>query len=226
METERLLLRRAKQEDFEVIQQMRNSDFVLKYSLMQQASCNQADEFAFCIELKETKTLIGAIYIMDDLLRKQISFFLDEKYIKQGYMSEALNRVIQSLFLDHCMGISARCFKDNTDAITLLKKLGFKKEVSLDNQEGEVLYCLDNKLVNYVYILECRNGNYYTGWTNNLPKRLRQHNQKNGAKYTKAFGPCQLVYYEIYHKKEDAMKREYQIKQLTRKQKEALINEK
>lgn len=77
--------------------------------------------------------------------------------------------------------------------------------------------------VNYTYILECSDGTLYTGWTNNLEKRLKAHNAGRGAKYTKTRRPVVLKYYECFASKEEAMKREYDIKQMTRKQKEELI---
>lgn len=77
--------------------------------------------------------------------------------------------------------------------------------------------------MNYTYILKCSDSTLYTGWTNNLEKRIKDHNDGKGAKYTKARRPVELVYYEQFECKEDAMKREYAIKQLTRKQKENLI---
>lgn len=76
---------------------------------------------------------------------------------------------------------------------------------------------------NYVYIVECRDNTYYTGWTTNLDKRIKAHNLGKGAKYTKARRPVKLVYLEEYDDKSSALKREYAIKQLTRKQKEQLI---
>ena len=77
--------------------------------------------------------------------------------------------------------------------------------------------------MNYTYILKCNDGTLYTGWTNNLDKRLKDHNDGKGAKYTKARRPVELVYYEEFESKEEAMKREYAIKQLSRKQKERLL---
>ncbi len=77
--------------------------------------------------------------------------------------------------------------------------------------------------MNYTYILECRDGSFYTGWTNNLKKRLRSHNEGRGSKYTKARRPVRLVYYESYGTKQEAMRREYQIKRMTRRQKEKLL---
>lgn len=80
--------------------------------------------------------------------------------------------------------------------------------------------------MNYTYILECKDGSYYTGWTNNLEKRLQDHNAGKGAKYTKARRPVLLAYYETFTTKEEAMRREYAIKQMTRAEKEKLIKEK
>ena len=79
--------------------------------------------------------------------------------------------------------------------------------------------------MNYTYIVECADGTLYTGWTTNVQKRVEAHNEeKSGAKYTKAKRPVKLVYYEGYETKEEAMRREYAIKQLTRKQKLELIH--
>ncbi len=77
--------------------------------------------------------------------------------------------------------------------------------------------------MNYTYILKCSDGTLYTGWTNNLEKRLNAHNSGKGAKYTKVRRPVQLMYYEEFATKEEAMKREYAIKHFTRTQKEKLI---
>lgn len=77
--------------------------------------------------------------------------------------------------------------------------------------------------MNYTYILECKDKTLYTGWTNHLQKRIKTHNDGKGAKYTKSRLPVRLVYYEVYETKQEAMRREYEIKQLTRKQKKKLI---
>lgn len=74
-------------------------------------------------------------------------------------------------------------------------------------------------IMNYTYIVECKDGTLYTGWTNNLEKRIRDHNAGKGAKYTKSRRPVVLVYYEEFKTKEEAMKREYAIKRLKRKEK-------
>lgn len=78
----------------------------------------------------------------------------------------------------------------------------------------------------YTYIVECADGTYYTGWTNNIEKRIQAHNSGNGAKYTKSRLPVSLVYFEEFDSKEEAMSREWHIKQLTRPEKERLINSK
>ena len=77
--------------------------------------------------------------------------------------------------------------------------------------------------MNYTYIVECSDGTYYCGWTNNLEKRIIAHNAGTGAKYTRTRRPCKLVYYEEFETKEEAMSREWHIKRLTRPEKEALI---
>ena len=78
--------------------------------------------------------------------------------------------------------------------------------------------------MNYCYILKCHDETYYTGWTNDLEKRLKAHQQGKGAKYTKGRTPVQLVYYEEFSTKEEAMKREYQIKRYSRDKKERLVS--
>ena len=77
--------------------------------------------------------------------------------------------------------------------------------------------------MNYTYMLKCSDGTLYTGWTNDLEKRVEAHNSGKGAKYTKARRPVELAYYEEFETKEQAMKREYAIKQLGRKEKQKLI---
>ncbi|MBV7272393.1 GIY-YIG nuclease family protein [Clostridiaceae bacterium UIB06] len=78
--------------------------------------------------------------------------------------------------------------------------------------------------MNYVYILRCADGSLYTGYTNDLKKRLKTHNSGKGAKYTRCRLPLELAYYETYETKNEAMKREYSIKQLSRPNKLRLIS--
>ena len=76
---------------------------------------------------------------------------------------------------------------------------------------------------NFTYILECSDGSFYTGWTNNLERRVKAHNAGKGAKYTKSRKPVKLVYFETYSSKEEAMRREYAIKHMTRRAKLGLV---
>lgn len=78
----------------------------------------------------------------------------------------------------------------------------------------------------YTYILRCADGTLYTGWTTDLAKRMHAHNSGQGAKYTRARRPVSLFYYEIFPTKEEAMRREYAIKQLRREEKLSLAEEK
>ena len=77
--------------------------------------------------------------------------------------------------------------------------------------------------MNYTYIVECADGSLYCGWTNDLEKRIMDHNAGKGAKYTKTRLPVKLVYHETFDTKEEAMSREWHIKQLRREQKLKLI---
>ena len=77
--------------------------------------------------------------------------------------------------------------------------------------------------MNYTYIVRCSDDTLYTGWTTDLNRRIRMHNEKKGAKYTKNRVPVSLVYYETFETKQEAQKREYAIKQLSRNQKLKLI---
>ncbi|UQS83487.1 GIY-YIG nuclease family protein [Bombilactobacillus thymidiniphilus] len=76
-----------------------------------------------------------------------------------------------------------------------------------------------------VYIVLCCDGTLYTGISNDVKKRLKQHNSGHGAKYTKTRRPVSLQYQEIVGDRSQASKREYAIKQLSRQQKWALINQ-
>ena len=76
---------------------------------------------------------------------------------------------------------------------------------------------------NYTYILRCSDGTLYTGWTNDLEKRIASHNDGTGGKYTRARRPVKLVYHEAFKTKQEAMSREWQIKHMSRADKEKII---
>ena len=77
----------------------------------------------------------------------------------------------------------------------------------------------------YCYLVKTSEDTLYCGYTNDLNKRIAAHNNGKGAKYTKTRLPVKFVYSEEFDNKSEAMKREWQIKQLTRKEKLKLIND-
>ena len=76
---------------------------------------------------------------------------------------------------------------------------------------------------NYTYLLRCADDSYYCGWTNNPAGRLAAHNSGRGSKYTRSRRPVRMVYLECCSSRNEAMRREAEIKKLTRQQKEKLI---
>lgn len=75
----------------------------------------------------------------------------------------------------------------------------------------------------YTYIVQCQDGSFYTGWTINLEKRIKTHNEGKGGHYTRAKRPVKLVYWEEWESREEAQRRENAIKKMSRKEKESLI---
>ncbi|MEN6408654.1 MAG: GIY-YIG nuclease family protein [Anaerolineaceae bacterium] len=75
----------------------------------------------------------------------------------------------------------------------------------------------------FCYILECADGSYYTGWTTDPQRRVRQHNAGRGARYTRTHRPVRLVYVEEQPDRASAMKREVRIKTLTHAAKQKLV---
>ena len=76
----------------------------------------------------------------------------------------------------------------------------------------------------YTYLLRCSDGTLYCGWTDNIEKRLAAHNSGKASKYTRSRLPVKLVYFETFETKQEAMSREARIKQLSRREKLALVN--
>lgn len=74
-----------------------------------------------------------------------------------------------------------------------------------------------------VYVLECDDGTYYTGYTTDVERRVAEHADGNGAKYTRGRGPFEVVHVEQFETASDALSREAEIKSLSRDQKERLI---
>ena len=79
--------------------------------------------------------------------------------------------------------------------------------------------------VSYIYVVECADRSFYTGYTTDIVRRIKMHNAKKGAKYTRARGPVVLVYFEEFETKREATKAESAFKKLTRMQKEQYIFE-
>ena len=77
--------------------------------------------------------------------------------------------------------------------------------------------------MNFCYMLRCGDGTLYTGWTKDLEQRLQTHNAGRGGKYTRSRLPVELVYREKFETKEEAMRREWHLKRLTRQEKLRLI---
>ena len=75
----------------------------------------------------------------------------------------------------------------------------------------------------YTYIVECADGTLYSGWTNDLEKRIAAHNAGQGAKYTRSRRPVTLRYYEEFEDKSEALRRECALKKMSRAKKQALI---
>ncbi len=82
---------------------------------------------------------------------------------------------------------------------------------------------MEAKNEHFFYVLECGDGSYYAGYTNDLNKRLAKHASGKGAKYTRSRGPLTLIYNESFDTKPEAMKAEYAFKQLSKAEKIAYI---
>ena len=75
----------------------------------------------------------------------------------------------------------------------------------------------------HVYVVECADGTYYTGYTTDMERRVAEHDAGEGAKYTRGRTPVELRHVESYDSRSAAMSREYEIKRLTRAEKEVLV---
>ena len=80
--------------------------------------------------------------------------------------------------------------------------------------------------MNYTYIVKCCDNTLYTGWTTDLDRRIEAHNSGKGAKYTRSRRPVELIYAERFDTKQEAMRREWEIKQLSREEKLRLAGKK
>ena len=76
----------------------------------------------------------------------------------------------------------------------------------------------------FVYMVECKDGSFYTGWTMDIETRIVKHNNGKGAKYTRSRHPVVLKYSEVLESKSEAMRREYAIKKMSKEEKTKLIS--
>ncbi|MBQ6947799.1 MAG: GIY-YIG nuclease family protein [Clostridia bacterium] len=79
---------------------------------------------------------------------------------------------------------------------------------------------------NFAYMLRCGDGTFYCGWTTHLEERVATHNAGKGGKYTRSRLPVELVYFETFATREEAMSREWHLKRLSRAEKEQLLQTK
>lgn len=133
-------LRSAKIDDIKEYLEIRNSYFVLKYNCMsrlseieamQQLEMDANNQNCFFIDLDGK--MIGAIYFSQDEMRYGVkaltaSYFLNEKYTGQGYMTQALKMALDIIFSRDIKLVSARVFSENSASINLLKRIGFHQE--------------------------------------------------------------------------------------------------
>ena len=80
-------------------------------------------------------------------------------------------------------------------------------------------------MTHYVYILRCGDGTLYTGYSTDVERRVREHREGTGAKYTRGRGPLELVHVESFDTRSAAMSREYEVKQFSRTRKDRLVAE-
>lgn len=83
---------------------------------------------------------------------------------------------------------------------------------------------IQRKLKYFVYLARCNDGSYYTGYTNDLERRIVLHNKGNGAKYLRGKGPVELVYVKEYKYYKNALNEEKRIKKMRKEQKQELID--
>lgn len=206
---------------------------------------------SFAIEWKETKKVIGFVGFEADSKRPEVNclelgYALSEEYWGLGIMTEAVKVAIGYAFSELKVDfVSVYRNPHNKRSGRVIEKCGFIYEGTLRNAnkiyDGTIrdIACFSltkkeyeafekrekkkKKVGHYAYLLRCADGTYYGGWTTDLEARVKTHNSGLGAKYTRGRGPVKLVYYEAFFTRQEAMKREIQLKKMSRAQKEKLI---
>ena len=93
----------------------------------------------------------------------------------------------------------------------------------MPNLKRSVLVKRRDSVAAFIYILRCKDGSLYTGWTDDVEKRFKAHSEGRGAKYTNGRGPFELIWQEEVADKSAALKREIEIKKWSRKKKEQFV---
>ena len=180
----------------------------------------------FCSSKRYTKSRIMRIIICA-VLGIEKSDLTQINYIRPLAMNETGAKILSGLKKSCSLPVVTKLADYNGDMSLLKFDIAASDIYSiLKNESAGYDYTTSPAVIgktNYVYILRCADSTLYTGWTNNLSARIKAHNSKNGAKYTKTRTPTELVYYEKHKSKTDALKREYEIKQLSKSKKEELI---
>lgn len=143
LETKRLLLRRPRMSDLAPYEQIRNSEYVMRYNAMdrvkkkkvaEQLLEDSASDRVFFLEERSTGSLVGAVWLAGDDLRQGLNavcleYFLDERFAGQGLMTEALEALLPYAFFRlGAVVVSARVFVENRASQRMLEKLGFTRE--------------------------------------------------------------------------------------------------
>ncbi len=179
-----------------------------------------------------TKSRISRI-ILNALLSVTKNDLTDINYIRVLSMSEVGSKLLKEKKNSCPVPIITKLASFNKDEFKLLKFDLLANDIyslfsSESKKAGEDFTrspaVIKRGEVHYVYILRLKDDTLYTGWTNNLEKRVKDHNLGKGAKYTKGRGPAKLVYHETYPDKISAQKREREIKLLSREEKLKLID--
>lgn len=168
LKSKRLILKRPEVEDVDEILRIHNSEYVQRYNVMKVYSKKEMlkdivddKENTYYLQLKDTRKIIGAVFIGKDILRHQVdavclSYYLDESYQGQGYMNEALSIIIEDLFKQGVTVISARVFEVNRASKDLLMRLGFVLEGCLRKAiKGYQDIVYDDLLFSLIIGLDC-----------------------------------------------------------------------
>lgn len=156
LQTQRLILRHPTQQDAAAYTAICNQEFVLRYNAMEKrtqeqvlAAFSRSAEDLLLLVHRETGRVIGEITIQEDSLRygvnsREVSYFIDEAFCRQGYMREALRAVLRHLFDTLALDcISSRVFSANEASLALLKSLGFQQNGCIPRcvkGYGDVIY--------------------------------------------------------------------------------------